>query len=289
MSAQSVPVPEAAILRTILFPSDLSAESAAAFAHARLLAQRFTARLTLCHFLAGRRDGLPRPEEVFRREHDAARSHLDGLAQELEVARRTTVFEAYDVPRALVRHIRGTRPDLTVMATHGRMGLARLVLGSVTEAVIRHGVGPVLCVRPPEHGTALPYRRILFPTDFTKGSRRALPWVKLLAGAFDAEVVAIHAAPFPTLASLPRHPSAEHEVPTPMDLRSFLEPDLPGLRLTVRVPWGPPVVSIVDTARRERADLIVMATHGYDSVGDRLRGTHTERLIRLAPCPVLAL
>jgi nucleotide-binding universal stress UspA family protein len=49
------------------------------------------------------------------------------------------------------------------------------------------------------------------------------------------------------------------------------------------------VDAILETARDEKADVIVVASHGYDSLGDRLRGTHTERLIRHAPCPVLAL
>jgi nucleotide-binding universal stress UspA family protein len=175
------------------------------------------------------------------------------------------------------------------MATHGRTGLGRLVLGSVAEALLRRAPGPVLCIRPSRHGTALPYRRILVPTDLTPDSRRALPWVALLARAFDAEVVAVHAAPFPGLASLAGIQPATREVPSPAEVGGFVDPWLRGLRVTIRVPWGPPVVGIVDTARIEKADLIVMATRGRDSFGDRLRGTHTERLIRLAPCPVLAL
>jgi nucleotide-binding universal stress UspA family protein len=279
-----------AALRMILFPSDLSAESVGAFAHARLLAERFSARLALCHFLTARTEGRPEDDEVLRREHRMADTHLRGLTEGLERQSRVAVYEARDVPRALVRHIRNLKPDLSVMATHGRTGLARLVLGSVAEAVVRHGSGPVLCVREPEHGTALPYRRVLMPTDLSEGSRRALPWVRLLAGGFDAEVVVVHSAPFPSMPSTSGAAYVvEREVPTPMAVRGFIEPQLPGLRITVRVPWGPPVSAILETARDEKADVIVIASHGYDALGDRLRGTHTERLIRHAPCPVLAV
>ena len=83
------------------------------------------------------------------------------------------------------------------MATHGRDGLAHLFLGSVTEMAIQHGRSPVLCVREPAHGVALPYRRILVPTDLSEASRRAFPLAAQLARAFDAEVVGVHVAGFP--------------------------------------------------------------------------------------------
>ena len=79
--------------------------------------------------------------------------------------------------------MRGTTPDLVVMATHGRDGLAQLFLGSVTETVMRLGRCPVLGVREPQHGVALPFRRILVPTDLSPALRRPFALGALLARA----------------------------------------------------------------------------------------------------------
>jgi hypothetical protein len=54
-------------------------------------------------------------------------------------------------------------PDLVVMATHGRRGFARLVLGSVTEKVVRESIKPVLTVRPMPADKATPLRRRAAP------------------------------------------------------------------------------------------------------------------------------
>jgi nucleotide-binding universal stress UspA family protein len=145
-------------------------------------------------------------------------------------------------------------------------------------------------LRASDHGVALPYRRVVVPTDLTPASRRAFPLAAALARAFDAEVVAVHVSPPPTVASLAGVPEAvEAATVEESDVWEFLQPDFGGLRATVRVPGGAPAESIVETARLEKADVIVMSTHGHDSLADRVHGSHTERVVRHAPCPVIAM
>jgi nucleotide-binding universal stress UspA family protein len=60
-------------------------------------------------------------------------------------------------------------------------------------------------------------------------------------------------------------------------------------RLSVAAPSGAPEEGILGTATVAKTDLIVMSTQGHDSLGDRIRGSLTERIVRMAPCPVLAL
>ena len=71
-------------------------------------------------------------------------------------------------------------------------------------------------------------------------------------------------------------------------LRAFVD-DLATCRVTPRVEQGAPWERIVAVARDENADLIVMATNGADGLGERLLGSQTERVVRHAPCPVLAV
>jgi universal stress protein A len=60
-----------------------------------------------------------------------------------------------------------------------------------------------------------------------------------------------------------------------------------GLDSTVLVESGTPFQRIVDTARDQKVDLIVMGTHGHTGLAHLFLGSVTEKVVRLAPCPVL--
>lgn len=288
-------------VRHILFPTDLSPESDHAFEHARFLGEFFQARLTLYHAVEGPRAGYADWIEVGEEllyERAAARAR-EGLAQrtrDLTVPHEIVVKGGVPALPALVDvvlldWIRRTRPDLTVMATHSRSGAARFFLGSVTEQVLRESKRPVLCIREPEGDAAgIPYRRILVTTDLSPTSRRAFPWAAGLARALEAEVIAVHVAPSPTLASLAGIPPPFTEsVPSEASVWRFLQPDFADLPVTTHLFLGSAWDRIVFAAREERADLIVMSSQGHDSLGDHLLGSHTERVVRHAPCPVLVV
>jgi nucleotide-binding universal stress UspA family protein len=161
------------------------------------------------------------------------------------------------------------------------------VVASVTEVALQQGRCPVLCVREPEHGVALPYRRILVPTDLSAGSRRAFPLAALLARGFEAEVLALHMAGVTAPSLLHGVSYAMEASASEEELWQFLKPDFRDVRVTPRVVLGPAWDRIVETARSERVDLIVMSTHGHDSLTARVMGSHAERVVRRAPCPVL--
>jgi nucleotide-binding universal stress UspA family protein len=279
------------VLREVLFPSDLSEASDGAFGHARFIAEAFGARLTLYHALEvpGVQGGVP-PDtrrEALGRAQQAVDDFLNHRAERLAVAHAVKVERTTSVHRALVTLVGELQPDLVVMATHGRAGFSHMVLGSVTERVVREARRPVLCVREPEHGVALPYRRVLVPTDLSASSRHAFPMAALLARAFGAEVLALHAVRRSTLASLSGVPEMVEAVPEEAAVRTFVAPDFDGLRLAPIVKVGAAWEAIVETARSERADLVVMSTHGHDSVADRILGSQAERVLRHSPCPVL--
>jgi nucleotide-binding universal stress UspA family protein len=282
----------AAVIREILFPSDLSAASDRAFDHARFLAEHFRARLTLyhavdpTHLAEARQPGDP---EVARRCAEAARAHLERHAATLTTGYDILVEQDAHAAHALLARIRTTHPDLLVMATHGREGLAHFLLGSVTERILEVGGSPVLCVRQPDHGVALPYRRILVPTDLSESSRRAFALAALLARGFGAEVLGVHVAQVKpgSLIGIPR--LIEESIPSESSVVQFLQPEFVGVTVRARVEIGSPWDRIVEAAQVERADVIVLSTHGPDTLADRVLGSHAERIIRQAPCPVLVL
>jgi nucleotide-binding universal stress UspA family protein len=278
---------------TILFASDLSAESDRALSHAAALAQALGSSLLLYH-------AVPLPEHAyahwaFAHGHDiwqeaerGARECVERQAAGLPGRVEVLVERVTSVPRAVLSLIRSRQPDLTVMATHGRRGLSHVLLGSVAETVFRQAHRPVLCVRPAAHGERLPYRRVLMPTDFSPASRLAAPLAALLARTFGAEVVGLHVEPGVSLGGLvgaaaPRDPM----VPSAASVSRFLAPDFAEVAFSARVERGTVWSRIVETARAVEADLVVMATRGHDSVGDAVLGSTTDRVVRHAPCPVL--
>jgi nucleotide-binding universal stress UspA family protein len=281
-----------AAARRILFPTDLSEESENAFAHARLLAEAFDATLTLYHAVEAPHHDEPHwafdsAQQIWRAAERVARHDLERTAADLGVRHEIQVERCVCAHRALVDLILASRPDLVVMATHGREGLAHLFLGSVTEKVVQHGHRPVLCVRRGPRGGTLPYRRILVPTDFSPAARRAFPLASLLAHTFGAEVIAFHAVPERTLATLSGIPGPLPPALSEAALWEHFQRDFAGVTVTAQVHEGSPWRRIVHTAEVEKVDLVVMSTLGHDSLGDRIVGSNTERVVRHAPCPVL--
>jgi nucleotide-binding universal stress UspA family protein len=276
-------------LSEVLFATDLSPESDRTFSHARMLAERFGAHVTLFHAIRTPRSrNAVVDQELWRRQELAARSHLALSAETLSVAPTLVIKRTDSVSRSLVAMVRHTHPDLVVMRTHGRGGLAHAVLGSVAERIIEAAQHPLLCVRQPDHAVALPYRRILVPTDLSLSSRRAFPIAASLARGFGAEVMALHVVPIREAKRLDGVPElVESRVPSEWVVREYLLPEFAGLPVSARVEMGAPWQTILGTARSENADLIVLSTHGEDSFADRVLGSHAEQILRHAHCPVL--
>lgn len=276
-------------LREVLVPTDLSPEAEGTLEHAHLLAQQFGARLTLFHAVE-----VPDPRyphwafahghEVWCQAAKAADAALRARASQLGVEASVVVERTSSAHHALVQRIRDTRPDLTVMATHGRGGIGHVLLGSVTEKVLQQFHGPLLCVRAVEGAVPRLYRRIVVPTDLSLASRLPFPLAAGLAEALGAEVIGLHVTP-DALGGAPQ--PAPAVVHTEAYVRSFFEADFPTVPLSAQIHRGPVWERIVQVARAERADLIVMSTRGRDSLADRILGSNTERVVRHAPCPVL--
>jgi nucleotide-binding universal stress UspA family protein len=280
-------------IHEILFPTDLSPAADQAFEHARFLAERFHAFLTLYH-------AVQVPDHqfahwAFAHDHDIwmeaerrAKERLVRRAETLAVRHCVVVERRISVCRSLVETMRARQPDLTVLTTHGREGLAHLLLGSIAEDVVQHAFRPILCLREPEHGCALPYRRILVPTDLSFASCQAFPMAALFARTFSADVVALHVVPPAALRSMAGSPSVDApEGSSVAEVARFCRTEFAELPLSVRVATGVVWDRICKAAGEERADLIVMATRGHDSLADRILGSNTERVARHAPCPVL--
>ncbi len=145
-------------IHTILHPTDFSKNSECAFQLATALARDYGAHLILLHVrpvpvaIYGYGEGMLPPD--MDQEQDL-RDELERIQvpdPNVWVSRR---LEEGDPVTEILRVAEETSADLIVMGNHGRRGLSRLLMGSVSEQVVRRATCPVLTVRTPAHGEAL--------------------------------------------------------------------------------------------------------------------------------------
>jgi nucleotide-binding universal stress UspA family protein len=150
---------EAPKIREILVPLDGSPSAEAALAPASAIAELFGAELLLVQVVwplsAGNLLPVPFPSgydtEVMGVQRKETQDYLDGLVnglREREVSVRATVVVGHNVAEALLDLAHPQHIDLVAIATHGRGGVQRLILGSVADKLIRGAGPPVLVVRP---------------------------------------------------------------------------------------------------------------------------------------------
>jgi nucleotide-binding universal stress UspA family protein len=195
--------------------------------------------------------------------------------------------------------------DLIVMGTHERGGFQHLLLGSVTERVLRRAVCPMITVPPRRHSTSrVPFRRVLCAIDFSESSMAALQFALSLAEESSAALTLLHVLewpweepPPPRLEDLPVEQRAAlgefrryRECTASMQLEALVPTSArlaqaPATRLSN----GKPYVQILDVAKEEDSDLIVIGVHGRNPFDMMLFGSTANQTVRRATCPVLTL
>jgi nucleotide-binding universal stress UspA family protein len=194
-----------------------------------------------------------------------------------------------------------THAELVVLGTHGRSGFERLLLGSVTEKIVRTAPCPVLTV---PHGApeAVPiapglFKRILCATDFSPASAKATTWAASLAQEADAELLLLHVMEAPVVTDLEGFPRIglaeyrrEYEQWSGTRLREAV-PEAVRTCCTVKevTSVGNVHREILRVAREHASELIVMGVAGHRGVGDRVFGSTTHHVVRAAVCPVLTV
>lgn len=144
----------------------------------------------------------------------------------------------------------------------------------------------------------LSINKIICPTDFSDPSYEGLKTAADLAGHFGAELIVVHVVmPMPSIIGAGA-PTGFH-IPSVLEkmekragemLENIQERRLPkSVNSRIMVSVGKPANNISETAKTENADLIVISTHGESGWQQLFSGSVTERVIRLAECPVLVV
>lgn len=290
-------------IERILCPVDFFEASAKAYDYAYSLSLRYGAKLYVEHVidvlasvspyhnfpdLAANNIYWDMSKGADERLHKMVKNHaIDGIQAEM------VVHKGF-VPDSILAFAQNQHADLIVMGTHGRRGMDRLVMGSVTEHVLRKAPCPVLAVRKPSHDFVNPehsqepvhLKKVLLCTDFSTCAGAALKYALSLAQEYNAELTLLHVVEhFPEEKSRRVVEEARRalEALVPADARNWCT-----VKTAVRID-GRPYEEIIQVAIEQQADVAVLGVRGRSAADLAIFGSTTYRVLQLGPCPVLAV
>ncbi|MCE9584080.1 MAG: universal stress protein [Planctomycetes bacterium] len=274
--------------RDIVVPYDGSEMSELAAPYAAEFAKRWVGHLTLVRAMPEPAMVTDIPRSILESVIVQARKELAAAAARAggEVVVKTMLREGLPVD-VILREVRGR--DMIAMTTHGRSGLSRMVLGSVTEKVIRVSPVPVLVIRP-RRGTLKSaataagrmFRDVVVPLDGSDLAREAV--APLAAGL--AEDTRLH------LLTVVRSGATSKESEAAADWLAARAATLESrglVALTRVVHHDSPAEGIGAYAEHNDCGLVVMSTHGAGGLREWMLGSVTDQMIRRGPVPVLVV
>ena len=289
-------------LTHVLCPVDFSDVSQHALDYAAAFAHWYEAKLTLLYVFVSP-PTLDLPPVVLRDvDRQGFRTDLRKMAARVPatVAVDVRVEQAEFTHDEILRQVADTQAELLVLGTHGRSGVQRLFLGSVTEKVIRKATCPTLVVPARAASVAadapVQFRRILCPIDFSESSLSAIAHALELAEEADAHLTLLHVVEMPPeLRENPLAPDFDVDrihAAAQANARTRLRQLIPeGARafctVETDVAEGRAYRRVLQRATEEKTDLIVMGVRGRGTVDLVVFGSTTHHVIRASTCPVL--
>ena len=289
-------------IANVLCPVDFSEFSRHALDHAAAIAGWYEARLTVLHVFQNRPAMDLPPMVLDDRERECLVRRLREVTAPLprDIPLELRVREASDIHREILAQADSVRADLLVMGSHGRSGVDRLLLGSVTEKIIRRIRRPVMVVpaRAPDVPPDAPvhFARILCPVDFSHGSMRALEYAINVAQEADARLTVLHVIEVPPELQTNQLSAdldvarlrAVAEAASLRRLRELIPADADGYcAIESAVREGAAYREILKEALERATDLIVMGVQGRGAIDLLIFGSNTARVVRNSDCPVL--
>lgn len=276
----------------ILVPTDGSGCADVAIDYAEDLATRYGATVHLLSVVDSRIvDDMPRDEGQQDAHAAIVSDACDSISEE------TTVIEAVrtGLPHeTILEYADEESIDLVVMGTHGRTGIQRFVLGSVTEKVLRLAETPVLTVRA-EAGDEqhVPFESVLVPTDGSDAASTATDPALDVAGTYGAALHALSIIePMAMGVDVQSHAivdALEERANAAVDAIADQAESASISQVETAVQFGYPHEAIRAYVEDNDIDLIVMATHGRSGIERYLLGSVTEKIVRTSPVPVMTV
>ena len=297
-------MPETLKIKRILCPIDFSEFSVSAYQHALSVAEHYQAKLVAQHIVElWRHPAADFVASAGLYEEYSQALRESGKEQLQEFVKKHTndeiqpelVVQTGVAADSILSFAQLQKADVIVMGTHGRRGFDRLMLGSVTDRVMRTAPCPVLVASKPPQGSVAVGKerghvhhlsRILFCADFSENSEGALKYAISATAEYDAELTLLH-----VVEGVPSQAETEEAMAAAAERLDKLIP-LEGrktLKIKTAVRIGKPYAQINQLALETQIDLVTMGVRGRGALDVAVFGSTTYRVMQLGSCPVLAV
>ncbi len=276
------------LVRNIAIATDFSTWSDRATRHALFVARQFGA---VVHFLhAVRRSEFALVPDMMVELDALAQRDCDDLIARLRAVHEleSTGIHCWNIDGEISEvfgdFIQDHRIDLLVLGTRGRSGISRFLSGSIAQEISRYVSCPILTVGPGCRGASrqLLLNRVLFATDLSKASRAAIPYVLTAARTWNAEIDVLHVCSSGNSNCrylMEEFGRAIEDIAKPVGCPSIHDHLIP----------GKPSRAVLDFARQNREDLIVLGLDRNRSLYGGPSVSHAYEIVCKATCPVLSV
>ncbi len=285
--------------KRILFPTDFSECADEAYEYALLMANMYNAELHVFYANAVYSNAFGPEFKITTNIPSDLKQSMDKYKPKYGISvdniKKSTI-KGYATAPCIIDYIKKEKIDLVIMGTHGRRGIRHMLLGSVTEEVLKTAPCHIITIRKDDSVKPVP-KHILVPMDFSKHSQSALIEGQNIAKSFNADLILLHVVedPIPpayylsandkTLKDLFKT-TAKHSRNKLLDISKELDIKQ---NFKIEVIKGHVASSITKYASDNKVDLIVMGSHGYSGLTHFLLGSTTEKVVRSAACPILTI
>lgn len=292
-------------LKRILCPIDFSTFSERALAFSMKMAARCGAKLEVLHVVPFMPPSTVSPLSAASRELSADklraavdRTRLPGV----DVG--TRLLESAEPAARILEAAEAFDADVIVTGSHGRSGVARVVLGSVVETLLHQCPRPMLVI--PSHcdadagGKPLQLARIVCAVDFSESSRIAVAYALVIAEGMGARLTLLNVLePPPIMRRVRLAPGSKPDVGLVRALAEAASLERLQALVPLRAAAGRPIDTVVvegallpqllRMAAGGQADLIVLGVHGRNAFDLAFAGSNSKDVVRQAHCPVLVV
>lgn len=300
---------EEIMYKKMLIPLDGSKTAEAVLPYARTLARKLNLAVELLGVVdvAALATHVPRGnaryfDTIISESVLSSESYLKRIAASFPNSNVTCTTEK-GRPEEVIVEKAAENTTLITMATHGRSGINRFLLGSIAEKVLRVATSPILLVRASEgvsnDGEAT-LNSVIVPLDGSELAETVLTNVRELARDLGLEVILLRAYKVPAnIYAAPEeyYPVQYEEIKTELrdDAKTYLDKKVEELKrfgigkVSSVTPEGLAADQIMALGRKLPDNLIAMCTHGRTGVGRWVLGSVTETVVRHSGDPVLVV
>jgi len=278
----------------ILYATDFSSTAKNAIPFVRKIARHFSSKVLAFHVKPPVVNPMTEPG-TWPIDIEAAKAvnqeHRLELLEAFDEFNADVEIDEGDIRSNLEKAIRSHKTDLIVIGTHGRTGVAKILLGSIAEEIFRTVSCPVLTVGPHSDPAKSSFRRILFATDFASEAPAAAAYAVSLAQEFQARLTMMHVVREPKAGEFSLWSDVQESTKkllrnlVPADAEAWCKPEY-------FVERGEAADRILELANLRDVDLIVLGARpeeGVPGAATHLGIATAHKIVAKAKCPVLTV